>query len=402
MIKKLLIVFILWKLLVLGGFYVGTQLFSFDPTFTIHFRNRLLDPDKTTIETNLPYLITVWGNFDGYYYNEIAKRGYFDSEVPFFPLYPILIHLLSKITTIPAVISGQIISNISFFFSLVVISKLINKDQLFKINNFFLTIAILIMLFPTSFYYGAIYNDSVFFLFASLSLLYARKGSFVISSIFASLATLGRLNGLTLFFYIVIEYITRNETKAISTWNIRNFTRLTSWKSIKTLLYSKISAVFLVPIAFVSYLIFIHIKFGNWYMLFLAMSPWGQDNITIPLQVVWRYLKILFINSNSNLNYWIAASELSFFLIYALLLIYSFRKIRFSYWMFFFLSVLIPSLTGTFQGMPRYGLHLYPFFMSLTLFLFSKNLSFRLAYFIISTILLIIFTALFTSGHFVA
>jgi len=45
-------------------------------------------------------------------------------------------------------------------------------------------------------------------------------------------------------------------------------------------------------------------------------------------------------------------------------LIMAFRKMKFSYWLFSALAVILPTLTGTFSSMPRYALMafmLFPF-----------------------------------------
>jgi hypothetical membrane protein len=72
------------------------------------------------------------------------------------------------------------------------------------------------------------------------------------------------------------------------------------------------------------------------------------------------------------LNYWVAVVEFLAVIFSVFLLLWSWRKIRSLYWVFFAVSLLIPALTGTFQGMPRYALHLYPFFLELDPILASK------------------------------
>jgi hypothetical protein len=132
------------------------------------------------------------------------------------------------------------------------------------------------------------------------------------------------------------------------------------------------------------------------------MKPWGQDKLVLPPQTMWRYIKILYLNSKLSLDYWVAFFEIGFFIFYIIVLIYSIKRIRLSYWLLFAISIAIPALTGTFQGMPRYGLHLYPLFLSIGIFLHNKNIYTQVGYFAVSLVLLFIFVALFTRGYFIA
>ncbi len=66
------------------------------------------------------------------------------------------------------------------------------------------------------------------------------------------------------------------------------------------------------------------------------------------------------------------------------------------------MSILIPSLTGTFAGMPRYGLHLYPFFLSVAMLLEKRPLMVKATYVAISLALLFIGICYFTRGYFFA
>ena len=66
----------------------------------------------------------LWANFDGGHYISIAETGYHTYQQAFFPLYPLVISLLSKLTGYSFVNSGLIISHIAFFIGLIVFYKL--------------------------------------------------------------------------------------------------------------------------------------------------------------------------------------------------------------------------------------------------------------------------------------
>ncbi|MBI4973809.1 hypothetical protein HZC27_04330 [Candidatus Roizmanbacteria bacterium] len=377
MVKKILIFFISWRVL----------------TFVLALLARpFISPQLTFLAgkfgISLPYFLHVWGNFDGTHYLEIARRGYQTWEQGFFPLYPFFVFMLQKASYLPYLLVALIVSNMSFFIASFLFYKLLLIDHKEKVSTLFF---LCVFLWPTSFFYGAVYNDSLFLVLTLCTMYFARRNKWVLSSLVASFATLARLNGLALVIFIIAEYM---EQKNI----VFPFKR----KDIIGALNSKLYAILLIPLFFAGYLGFIHLRFGNWQLLFTSMSIWGQDKTVFPLQVVWRYIKIVLLYPTFQFTYWVAVIEFGAFLLYVLIIFYSYRKIRWSYWIFFILSVLIPSLTGTFQGMPRYGLHLYPLFLSLALLLEKKSLPIKMIYFIISFLLLIFCLSFFTRGYFIA
>ncbi len=342
----------------------------------------------------LPYWVWAWANFDGVHYVTIAQSGYFFNLQPFFPLYPFAIRLTNELMGFYRllngyIISGQIVSSAAFLVSLFLIVQLIKIEKRADVTNWVLAA---MFVFPTSFFYTAVYNDALFLFFASLTILWGRQRRWVLASAAGALATLTRLNGLALVFFILIEYGGLG-------WRIREWggalKRLFSWKTIPG------SGILLIPAAFFGYLLYVQQFFTTYRWVFTSMRIWGQDRLTFPLQVVWRYLKIFYFTRPNTLIFWIAVSEFAFVLFHVTLLIYSWKKIRFSYWVFFAVSLLIPTLTGTFQGMPRYGLHLYPMFLVLGMWL-KKHPVGRIGFFLISAGLQIIFLALFSRGWFVS
>ncbi len=398
MLKKIVGFFLSWKLLMFSLAFLATLIIP------LNWGNTYIRPFHTpnvpyNYQIDPPYYIWIWANFDGAHYLSLARSGYLDYQYGFFPLYSMIIDYTHNLFHLRYISAGVLISNVFFLLSLFTIWALLKIDDKKKLLSLFLLILIL---FPTSFFYGAVYNDSLFFFLATLSIYFARRESWILASLSASVATLARLNGLALFFLIFFEYLLSSE-KSSTGWSLASLlVSLKSQLQLKKVLKSKIYFVLLVPLVFVGYLVFIQFDSGSWTNLFTSMKVWGQDKTIFPLQVFWRYLKIIFTVSPHLFNYWIAVSELFFVFLYTFLLIFSFKRIRFSYWIFFFISLLIPSFTGTFQGMPRYGLHLYPLFLSLTMLLSSQSLLKKIAYFVISILLLSLYVGLFTRGYFVA
>lgn len=381
-------IMIWWKLIVIGIAILAIRILPLHETFILPIPFRV----------QLPYLLWTWGNFDGLHYLTIAERGYAGFQHPFFPLYPWLIGTFSEVTSLPLLYSALIISHVCFLIALYCLYRLIQIDKVGIYGKLFFTILIL---YPASFYYGAVYNDSLFLVLASIALILGRKRLWLYAGIAGGFASLTRMNGLAIFAFLLVEYLLGTESVEKQwKWNLLR-TKFRAFR-IMTIFKEKAWGVLLVPVGFFAYLIYTQQTTGNWRLIFTDQSLWFRDKVTFPLQVFWRYFKIFITVPVNTIEYWRAVWEFGFVLIYIFLMIYGWRKIRPGYWIFFFISVLIPVITGTFQGMPRYGLHIYPMFLLLSIWLSQRGKVNRYLYFLLSCSLLALFTILFTRGIFVA
>ena len=402
-----------WRVFTLMCAWFATFLLPLQTTFT---------PFLTSFRANLPYYIWIWGNFDGIHYMSIAEKGYSPFRQPFFPLYPILVRILHQLTSLPYLLAALVTSHLMFLAAIWVIWKLFHIDGVRRSSRWlFLTILIT---FPTAFTFGSAYNDALFLLLACVTVLFTRQQRWGWASLVGGLATLTRLNGLALAVFIVAEYFTTTKLKTPSkhdvkgttsgilsevtalalahTWDVSTFRKNLQHRiHWQTIWKTRIWLVLLIPIAFLTYLTYIQITFHSWQVLFTSMSIWNQDHIVFPLQVVWRYLKILRFHQPTYITYWVAVIELGFVAFYSLVVLLAIRKIRFSYWIFIVAMLLMPMLTGTFAGMPRYALHLYPFFLALTVLLEDRPAWLRIEYLVTSSIMMAIIISFFTRGYFI-
>lgn len=384
--------FFIWRLLLasvqfIADRYVDSQ-FAFIPDAIFRF--------------HISSSVFSWANFDGLHYLRIAKDGYGPMTQVFFPFYPISIRIIHELFRTPYLISGVLVSHGAFLASLFVFYALLIRDGKKNLGPLFFTV---VFLFPTSFYYAAVYTDALFLLFASLCLLCGRYRYWGWSGFFGVLGTLTRLNGITLLFYIFFEYMFEDMV-ASEVWNM-----IIHKKKLLVLLHRKIVSASMIRIItsmlsimaiFVGYLLYIQNRFGDWMLVFRVMKIWHQDHFVFPLQVFWRYLKILLFYPLSQFTYWVALGEFMFVCFYIVVLARAVSHIRISYWIFFFLSLLIPMMTGTFQGMPRYGLHLYPFFLMWTEWLSQKPKNVRMRWLFASFCLLVLYESAYIRGYFVA
>src|SRR3990167_3153711 len=134
-----------------------------------------------------------WANFDGEHYLAIAIFGYKEREQAFFPVYPGLISFLAK------PFSPDLLS---FLLALMILWNLITIDYSKKIALFTLAA---ILLFPTSFYFGAVYSESLFLLLSVSSFYLARKRHWFSASFLGAVASATRVFGVLLLVALLIE-----------------------------------------------------------------------------------------------------------------------------------------------------------------------------------------------------
>src|SRR3990167_399930 len=168
--RLVVIIFFIWRL----SLFLLAYFANF---FISDFRNQFPYSQEVLISTGLPNWIWSFGNFDGVHYLRIAQDGYaYQFTQAFFPLYPILIKIVSYVTFGNLLIAALLISNSAFFVGLVLFYKLIQKN--FSEKTAFWSV-IFLLAFPTSFYFGAVYTEGVFFLMIVLAFYFLEKKNII-------------------------------------------------------------------------------------------------------------------------------------------------------------------------------------------------------------------------------
>jgi len=323
-----------------------------------------------------PFWVWVWANMDGRHFIKIATLGYTGTNFAYFPLYPFLINLFSRLGLTP-IYAGILISSLATILASYYLLKLINFDKL-KISKF--EVLFLLFFFPFGFILTSVYSDALFLFLTTASFYFARSRHWLIAGIFAFLASLTRLSGIALIPALALE------------WWLQGGKNKIDWRGLIAPLGSLLG--------FAAYPLYLQFQFGKWRLFQSSFSAWKQDQFVFLPQVIFRYLKILTTVSPALLVYWVAALELVSFILYFALAIYVTKKIRVSYGLFMMVVLLLVTFTGTFAGTPRYLVHLFPAFIGLA-YLFKRHPRYRFFYYSATFILGILITAFFVRGYFV-
>lgn len=380
MIKKIIFIFLAWRI----SLFIPLTVSVFLPS-RIDYGYTLL-PYFLDKSNNLlsHFLLYPFANFDGIYYLLIAANGY-TVNAGFFPMFPLSIHIatltfgnMSPFHPIHY-FAGILLVGIYFLFSLVFLFKLVKID--YKENITILTIFFL-LIFPTSFFYAAIYSESLF-LFLSLLIFYlARKKKWFLAGIAGIFLSATRLVGIMILPSLLYEYFKEEKKKSLS----------------------KLLSILLLFLGLIAYVFYNLQKWGNAFYFIQAQGNFANNrtvnSIILLPQTIFRYFKILIYIKPNMYEWWVAFFELSF-CIFALSLLYIAwkKRVRFSYILFGLLCFIVPVSSGTFTGLPRYISVIFPIFIALALI---KNKFFKIVYTSISILLLFIFFMLFSKGYFIA
>lgn len=332
-------------------------------------------------------LFTMWSNFDGFHYLNLAKYGYGSPftymNYAFFPFYP---YLVSRFAFIGSYLySALFISHLSLILGLFFLYKLIRLDYSKKIAD---TTFLLLLTFPTAFFFGSVYTESLFLLLSVVTFYSIRKKQIFLACIFAAIASITRVTGIFLWPAILYEF-----------WIIFG-------KDIKRAINPDLIWFILPPLGFITYMKFQLLK-TNDALFFVHSQPlFGAgrevDRLILPYQVFFRYFKmIIFVDHTSPLFFTVILEAIAG-LLFLCLIIYAIKKMRLSYSIYMIPCWLIPSLTGTFSGMPRYVLVLFPAFVLLAEIYLKLPKKYQYLYLIINVIFSILAITYFTRGYFVS
>jgi Mannosyltransferase (PIG-V) len=168
------------------------------------FKSQLGDPPSLTGWQH--WIVEPLRNWDGLWYRLVAQDGYKDylANAAFWPLYPMSMRALSRVTGLPEEVSGYLIANLCFAAALVVLYRLVNLDFDVAIARRTLWAT---ALFPTSLFFTAVYTESLFLLLSVGALLAARTGRWWVAGALGVLAALTRSHGIFLVFPFAVLFI---------------------------------------------------------------------------------------------------------------------------------------------------------------------------------------------------
>ena len=336
-----------------------------------------------------PYL---WShlNFDGEHYATIAQNGYKPLEYFFFPLYPILIHYFSLLfgtDSTGIAVSGLFVSNIAFIFALIGFIKLLELDYSKEI---IIIATILLLVFPTSFYFGSFYTESLFLAEIVWSMYLARRGNWLAAGIIGAAACATRIVGIALIPALLVEIYSQVGLKDVK-------------KLVQPIFFVSLAAL-----GILGYMFFLKQRIGDPVAFFTSLNTvFGEQrssSLVLFPQVFYRYFfKILpVLNYHYFPQIFYTYLEIVTASLFLVLSIVSYFKLRLSYSVFLTLGYLIPTFSGSFSSFPRYALVLFPGFILMATYLEKRPQFIRICVYILFGVTLFIAESLFVRGYWIS
>jgi hypothetical protein len=347
-------------------------------------------------EYGLPAFVSSFANFDGAQYLTLVREGYNTYTQAYFPLYFLSVRALALLFPTPGairahndVLAAILVSNVFFFLGLLLFKKYVSQLRGRAVETM-----LFLLLFPSSFFFGAVYTEGLFFFLCVGSLYFLKKKNYWLAGLFATLSSATRLMGVFLFIPFLFHF--HNLKLRVS--NL---------------------AVLSPLIGFGAYCLYLWKTVGDPLFFFRVQPMFGANRSTglifLP-QVYFRYFKIFF-TAQWNFQYFISLVELFVFSFVFVILIMDLTnnistkgrltsgqksKIknyeRIALNIFSFINLLLPTLTGTFSSIPRYAL------FSLSMFLFLSEIQKTLIKHLIKVfffVLHVVLLGFFIQGYFV-
>jgi hypothetical protein len=312
--------------------------------------------------------------WDAGWYAGITLHGYTyqtgglgDTNVAFAPLYPFLTRTLAAFLHFitfgwdfgnaqygTVVTAGLIISNVSFYFALILLIRLLTP-RLGYLGASLVTLAIASL--PEALFFSAMYTEGLFLLLvvALFSLVRSEwRWKWLCAGLVGMLASLDRFAGLLLFPVLLVEYLSQ------CGWNLRKIKPDIVWAA-------------LVPAGTGIYIAFLWLRFGSPSVLSETMlKGWNHKSSFFlttywdSVSQLWQSLTGAFPPGNDPVLYYGQGSRLYIFLDLAVPLllilggIVARKRLLASEWVWLLLGIIYPLSTNITFSLARYVLPLWP------------------------------------------
>ena len=320
---------------------------------------------------------SVWWQWDSNWYGRIVHSGYswhpgVQSDVTFFPLYPLLWRIILSLTGWPSAICAQLISNLFALGSFIIFYYwvLLAYDK-----NIALRALLALAIFPTSFFLISIYSESTLLILVAAAFLLAHKEKWVWAAVVAALASAARPPGI--FLWPMLLWLWYNHPKKKGDFKRGELFSLSV----------------LPPLGLIIFSLYLWHQLGDPWLWFKGQANYGRSLGVSPFVLVGAYIKHIIL-MGENWSHRLAELVAILFVGICLPKIYRLNPA----YAFFILLNLAPSfLSNTFTSVQRFVLILLPVFIVVAM---QKKIIYHI-YILICAGLLIFNILLFVNGYWV-
>ncbi len=318
----------------------------------------------------LGHLLNPWAHWDGVWFIKIATSGYAadGGSTAFFPLLPSLLRYGGYLFGGNLVVTGIVISLLCYGGSLWLLHRLVRLD--FDERTASRTV-IYLAVAPVTFFFQAVYTESLFLLLTLACFVFAREGRLRLAGLMGLLAVLTRSTGVLLLIPMTYYYYQKRD------WHLRRTD-------------AHVANLLIIPEGLLIWMTYLSLAFGNPFSFAGAQVQWART-IAAPNYTVGRALaaaldglRDLVFTDYGGLSVsiptqwgWLdqaATNIIAFasFVLAGLLLWYGARRLPPAYSLFALASVVFPLFFPAhslpLMSFPRLALTAFPLYISLALF----------------------------------
>ncbi len=323
--------------------------FEFFPFNTVYYFSNFIYPKGEAIS-----LKTAYKTWDAQHFLFLSEKGYHaknDSNA-FPPLYPLAIFLLTTLTK-NSFVSGLIISNLCSLVGFYLFYELVSLWFTKKIAY---TSLLLLLSFPTSFFFSLIYSESLFFLCLMLFFSFLTKKQIGFAALMALLLPTIRLVGVAIVLPFVSWYV----------FDMRKLTLFDEVKNIAENMLRKEALLLLSPLlGFGVVLLCMFLFTGNAFAPFDALQQYVSHHSVLSLFNLFSFLGVFFHFPLALHGYTNSIFDRVFFLGFVLLSVLMIRRVSITLLLFSIAFGVLPVLSGSFMSYMRYVAVIFPLYIVL-------------------------------------
>lgn len=317
---------------------------------------------------------TLWSAFktwDANHYLYLADFSYrpFHMSNAYYPLLPFLIRVVSYLTFNNTLMAGFIISNFLAVLSVVFLYLYIRNTYDEKVAY---KSCLILLAFPTSFYIGLIYAESIFLMLSIMLLYYMRENKTAPAFICSFLLPLTRPTGILVIVPALVAIVP-------SPYSTDRF----------------ISKKLLIPTGFLSgyatYLLIMRVYTGDPFAGFTIQNVFLSSNSFLNLlhPVDWFVNNFIFIKFTLN-GFTTSILNRAFFVIYAVIAVMSYKKLDKTQYVYLLVTGLIPAMTGNLMSYMRYVVVVFPLYVYIAIKLRERTVYYLLPSSVIQALFLLV------------
>lgn len=329
-------------------------------------------------------LIDMWARWDSGWYLFTIKNGYsmgesvyVTSNLPFFPVFPLLVKAVSffvPVRPVPdavLIVIGVLITNVLL---------LVGTYFLYKLTRLYFSKSVaqntiwFLMVFPAAFFLSSFYTESVFFAFSVVSLWAATQKKWWLAGLMAAVVSGTRPLGALIGVPLLMEYMAQRE------WKLKQI-------DVQILSFG------LVPLGLLAFLSYMYFLTGDFLAPVKAQNAWGRSTADPFTSFVFPHSSWAYLTPFDQLF------GLTAVVTGIALLVEKSRK----YWMLgsFTLVMILPAFfTGTLDSITRFVAVLFPVFMYWS-YLLDKNCKVSMVLKAVLLAIQLVFFVMFTQFYWV-